>query len=48
MIAASSAPRRADEAVRVSELFDVRYPDFNTKHFHEKLVACHDFRRSYN
>ena len=30
------------------ELFDTRYWDFNAKHFHEKLVAEHGVRRSYN
>ena len=28
--------------------FDTRYPDFTAKHFHEKLVADHGFKRSYN
>ena len=30
------------------ELFDTRYWDFMAKHFHEKLVADHGFKRSYN
>ena len=30
------------------ELFDTRYWDFTAKHFHEKLVADHGFKRSYN
>ena len=33
---------------RVLELFETRYPDFTAKHFWEKLVAEHDFKRSYN
>ena len=42
--------RRApvDEVARVLELFDTRYWDFTAKHFHEKLVADHGFKRSYN
>ena len=42
--------RRAgtDEVAQVLELFDTRYWDFNAKHFHEKLVACHGVQRSYN
>ena len=42
--------RRApvDEVARVLELFDTRYWDFTAKHFHEKLVAEHGFKRSYN
>ena len=42
--------RRApvDEVARVLELFDTRYRDFTAKHFHEKLVADHGFKRSYN
>ena len=40
--------RRApvDEVARVLELFDTRYWDFTAKHFHEKLVADHGFKRS--
>ncbi len=37
-----------DEVARVLELFDTRYWDFTAKHFHEKLVADHGFKRSYN
>ena len=37
-----------DEVAQVLELFDTRYWDFNAKHFHEKLVACHGVQRSYN
>lgn len=42
--------RRAgvDEVARVLELFETRYPDFTARHFWEKLVAEHDFKRSYN
>ena len=42
--------RRApvDEVARVLELFDTRYWDLTAKHFHEKLVADHGFKRSYN
>ena len=42
--------RRApvDEVARVLELFDTRYWDFTARHFHEKLVADHGFKRSYN
>ena len=29
-------------------LFDTRYWDFTAKHFHEKLVAEHGCKRSYN
>ena len=29
-------------------MFDTRYWDFTAKHFHEKLVADHGFKRSYN
>ena len=38
----------ADDVARVLELFDTRYWDFTAKHFHEKLVADHGFKRSYN
>ena len=31
-----------------SQLFDTRYWDFTAKHFHEKLVAEHGSKRSYN
>ena len=42
--------RRAsvDGVARVLELFDTRYWDLTAKHFHEKLVADHGFKRSYN
>ena len=30
----------------VLELFDTRYWDFTAKHFHEKMVAEHDFKRA--
>ena len=45
-ISARRAP--VDEVARVLELFDTRYWDFTAKHFHEKLVADHGFKRSYN
>ena len=45
-LAARRAP--ADEVARVLELFDTRYWDLTAKHFHEKLVADHGFKRSYN
>ena len=45
-VSARSAP--VDEVARVLELFDTRYWDFTAKHFHEKLVADHGFKRSYN
>ena len=37
-----------DEAAQVRELFDTRYWDLSAKHFHEKLVAVHGCKRSYN
>lgn len=37
----------ADEAVRMIELYATRYFDFNVKHFHEKLVTEHGFKRGY-
>jgi len=37
-----------DEVARVLALFDTRYWDFTAKHFHEKLVAEHGCKRSYN
>ena len=42
--------RRAgvDEVIAVLELFETRYDDFTAYHFWEKLVAEHDFTRSYN
>lgn len=43
-----SARRAAvDEATRVISLFATRYFDFNVRHFHEKLVTEHGFKRSY-
>lgn len=37
-----------DEVTMVLELFDREYWDFTARHFYEKLVAKHDFKRSYN
>jgi len=37
-----------DEVSRVLELFDEQYWDFSARHFHEKLVARHGIKRSYN
>jgi len=37
-----------DTVMEVLELFDTRYFDFTAKHFWDKLVAEHGFRRSYN
>ncbi len=34
--------------IEVLEQFDTRYFDFTAKHFWDKLVAEHDFTRSYN
>ncbi len=45
-LSARCAP--VDEVARVLELFDTRYWDFTAKHFHEKLVAEHGCKRSYN
>ena len=45
---ASARRAPADEVMSVLELFDTRYWDFTAKHIHEKLVAEHDFKRSYN
>ena len=45
-VSARRAP--VDEVARVLELFDTRYWDLTAKHFHEKLVADHGFKRSYN
>src|ERR1700722_10117100 len=41
--------RRApvDEVVRMLELFETHYFDFNVKHFHEKLKKVHGFTLSY-
>ena len=38
----------ADTMIAVLELFDTRYFDFTARHFWEKLVSDHDFKRSYN
>jgi len=45
-----ASARRAgvDEVAALLELFDTRYWDFTAQHFWEKLVAEHDFKRSYN
>ena len=45
-----ASARRAgvDEVMGVLALFDTRYWDFTAKHFWEKLVSEHDFKRSYN
>ena len=37
-----------DTVMEVLALFDTRYFDFTAKHFWDKLVAEHDFKRSYN
>jgi len=37
-----------DTRMEVLELFDTRCWDFTAKHFHEKLVAEHNFTHSYN
>jgi hypothetical protein len=37
-----------DTVMEMLNLFDTRYWDFTTKHFHEKLVAEHNFKPSYN
>ncbi len=37
-----------DRVMDVLELFDTRYFDFTAKHFWDKLVSEHDFKRSYN
>ena len=45
-----SSARRAgvDEVMAVLALFDTHYWDFTARHFWEKLVADHGFKRSYN
>ena len=45
-----ASARRAgvDEVAALLELFDTRYWDSTAQHFWEKLVAEHDFKRSYN
>ena len=37
-----------DTVIEVLELFDTRYFDFTARHFWEKLVSEHAFKRSYN
>jgi len=37
-----------DEATRVLALYATKYFDFNVKHFHEKLVTEHGFKRGYS
>lgn len=37
-----------DTAMEVLDLFDTRYFDFTAKHFFDKLIAKHNFKRSYN
>ena len=37
-----------DTAIEVLGLFDTRYFDFTARHFWDKLVLDHDFKRSYN
>ena len=37
-----------DTVMAVLDLFDTRYFDFTARHFWEKLVSAHDFKRSYN
>ena len=44
----SSRRAPVDEVARVLDLFDTRYWDFTSKHFHEKLVSEHGVQRSYN
>jgi hypothetical protein len=44
-VSARRAP--VDEVIAVLELFDTRYWDSGVKHLHERLVAEHEFRRSY-
>jgi transposase len=45
-VSARRAP--VDEVMEVLELFDTRYFDFTARHFWDKLVLDHDFKRSYN
>jgi len=45
-VSARRAP--VDEVMRVLELFDTRYFDFTARHFWDKLVSDHGFKRSYN
>jgi len=37
-----------DTLMQVLELFETRYRGFTAKHFWDKLVSDHDFKRSYN
>ena len=37
-----------DTVIEVLDLFDTRYFDFTARHFWDKLVLEHDFKRSYN
>ena len=37
-----------DTVMKMLALFDTQYWDFTPKHFHEKLVASHGFKHSYN
>ena len=37
-----------DTVIEVLEQFDTRYFDFTAKHFWDKLVSEHGFKRSYN
>ena len=37
-----------DTVMKMLALFDTQYWDFTPKHFHEKLVASHEFKHSYN
>ncbi len=37
-----------DTVIEVLDLFDSRYFDFTARHFWDKLVSEHDFKRSYN
>ena len=37
-----------DTVIEVLGLFDTRYFDFTARHFWDKLVLDHDFKRSYN
>ncbi len=37
-----------DTVIAVLDLFDTRYFDFTARHFWDKLVSEHDFKRSYN
>ncbi len=43
-----NAERPVDTVMQVLDLFETRYRDFTAKHFWDKLVSDHDFKRSYN